>query len=205
MLVNHKYRFLFVHIPKTSGAAFRDYNKKRLSSWWRRDCEEIGAAHDGITPEVAERFRDYFKFTIVRDPWQMIASAYRFDTQGVRHDKHGVLKQRDIPLLEWLREKAQDSRFGPFPCQMRYVSANGNILIDHFCRQDRLAADMKVALAKIGAPYRADDWEKPKRHYYGDYDWKACFSDPAVRMMVEELCREDFEHFKWPSPFANNP
>jgi hypothetical protein len=30
MLVNHKYRFLFVHIPKTSGAAFRAYNRNRL-------------------------------------------------------------------------------------------------------------------------------------------------------------------------------
>jgi len=205
MLVNHKYRFLFVHIPKTSGAAFRAYNRKRLSPWWRKDCEEIGAAHDALTPEAAEKAKDYFKFTIVRDPWQLIASAYRFDTQGIRHDKQGALKQRDVPLVEWLEEKANDPRFGPFPCQLRYVSSEGKLLIDRFCRQDRLAADMKEILGGLGAPYRAEDWEKPTSHYYGSYDWKACFSDPAARAKVEELCREDFEYFRWPSPFGPNP
>jgi hypothetical protein len=205
MLVNHRYRFLFVHIPKTSGAAFRAYNRNRLSSWWRKDSEEICAAHDALTLAVAERFKDYLKFTIVRDPWQLIASAYRFDTQGIRHNKQGVLQQRDIPLVEWLEEKGKDPRFGPFPSQIRYVSYNKKLLTDRICRQDRLAADMKEILGQMGAPYHAADWEKPTSHYYGSYDWKAYFSDPAARRKVEELCREDFEYFDWPWPFAANP
>lgn len=205
MLVNHKYRFLFVHIPKTGGAAFRAYHKRRLSRWWRKDCDEIGGAHDALTPEIAARFQDYFKFTIVRDPWRMIASAYRFDTQGVRRNKQGVLKQRDIPILEWLDEKAADPRFGPFPNQFRYIAADGRLLVDHVCRQDRLADDMRVALGHFNAPYCATDWENPTRHFYGSYDWKACFDDPAVIRKVRDLCREDFEYFQWPCPFAEPP
>lgn len=204
MLVNHRYKFLFVHIPKTGGGAFRDYNKKYLSSRWRKNCEEVGASHDPLTPEIAERFKDYTKFTIVRNPWKMIASAYRFETGGISHDKEGVLRQREIPVLDWLEEKvADEARVGPFPSQIRYVSDQGQPLIDRFCRQEELTRDMSALMDDLGAPNHPDFWEKPVRHYYGDYDWKSCFDDPAVKARVEELCKRDFEYFRWDSPFAS--
>lgn len=202
MLVNHRYRLLFVHIPKTGGGAFREYHKKYLSCWWWKNCEEIGASHDPLTPEIAARFYDYTKFTIVRNPWKMIASAYRFETQGISRDKHGVLRKRDISVLDWLEEKAADeTRIGPFPSQIRYFTDQGKPLIDRFCIQEQLAEDMTILLEELGVPNHPEFWQKPVRHYYGDYDWKACFDDPAARARVEDLCRADFEYFQWDSPF----
>lgn len=202
MLVNHRYQLLFVHIPKTGGGAFRDYNKKYLSRWWRKSFEEIGPPHAPLTPEIAARFADYTKFAIVRNPWKMISSAYRFETEGISRDKHGTLRKRDIPILDWLEEQAADeARVGPFPSQFRYISDGDQLLIDRFCRQDNLPQDMTQLMTDLGAPNHPDFWKKPVRHYYGDYDWKACLADPKVRSRIEELCRKDFEYFQWDSPF----
>jgi hypothetical protein len=203
MLVNHRYRFLFVHIPKTSGAAFREYNKKHLSSWWRRNCEEVRGAHEGLTPEIAQRFKDYFKFTIVRNPWRLIASAYRSDTQGVRYDKQGFLQKRDVSILDWLEERIEDDRYGPFPCQLDYISHDGELLVDQYCRQENLSEEIKEVLNQLGAPYQDEDWVEPKRHYYGDYEWKGYFADPRVQERVRSVCERDFEFFGWQRNFAS--
>jgi len=203
VLVNHRYRFLFVHIPKTSGAAFREYNKKRLSSWWRSNCEEVRGAHEGLTPEIADRYSDYFKFTIVRNPWRLIASGYRFDTQGVRRNKQGVLQKRDVSVLEWLQERINDDRYGPFPCQLDYISHDGKLLVDRYCRQESLGNDLREVLGKIGVAYREEDWLAPKRHYYGDYNWKEYFRDPRVQEKVREVCGKDFEFFGWDPDFES--
>lgn len=203
MLVNHRYRFLFVHIPKTSGAAFREYNKKHLSSWWRRNWEEVRGTHEGLAPELAEHFKDYFKFTIVRNPWCLIASGYRFDTQGVRYSKQGFLQKRDVSILDWLEERIRDERYGPFPCQLDYISHDGKLLVDEYCRQENLSKEIKGVLNKLGAPYQEKDWIAPTRHYYGDYDWKEYFLDPRVKERVRNVCEKDFEFFGWDSDFAS--
>jgi hypothetical protein len=203
MLVNHRYRFLFVHIPKTSGATFREYNKKHLSSWWRRNWEEVRGAHEGLTLEIAERYKDYFKFTIVRNSWRLIASGYRFDTQGIRHDKKGLLQKSEISVLDWLEKRIKDDRYGPFPRQFDYISENGKLLVDHYCRQENLSTEIKVVLDKLRAPYNVKDWNAPKRHYYGEYDWKSYFEDSRVREKVREVCSKDFEFFGWDPNFES--
>lgn len=197
MLINHRYQFLYVHIPKTAGGSFRTYNRKNLSRWWRKDYEEVGAAHAPITPEIAERFKDYTKFTIVRNPWKLIASAYRFETEGVSQDREGNLRKRDILLLDWLEEHVAESRIGPFPSQLGYSGHNGRILLDRFVRQDDIVNEMRKLMLELGAPFDAKAWESPQRHYYGDYDWRSYFKAPEVVARVEELCRADFEYFGW--------
>ena len=200
MLVNHKYKFLFVHIPKTSGATFRTYNRLHLSPrWWKR-YEEVSGAHDPLTRVIAERYRDYYKFVIVRNTWALIASAYRFETQGVSTDRQGRLRRRDISLHDWLNELLATQSHGPFPCQLKYVSDAGGLLVDHLCHQDDLAEGMRHVLTAIGAEYDPADWQKPARHYYGEYDWKSYFTDVRTRELVESLCKEDIDYFGWKFP-----
>src|ERR1043165_2326675 len=123
MLVNHRHKFLFVHIPKTAGGAVREFNRKRLAHWYNKGWEEIGGAHDPLTREMANLYPDYFKFAIFRNPWKLIASGYRFDTEGISFNKKtGKMRQRAVSILEWLQERETDRSLGPFPSQMAYVS-----------------------------------------------------------------------------------
>lgn len=198
MLINHRYKFIFVHIPKTGGAAFRSYNREHLSRRWWRQYKEIGAAHSPLTRTVSDEYPDYFKFTIVRNSWKLIASAYRFDTQGVRTDRNGKICHREISLHDWLLEQSTRTKYGPFPNQLGYVSDDAGLLVDYLCHQETLAEDMRHVLQTIGAEYDESAWTSPKRHYHGNYDWKNFFDDPATRNLVYQLCKEDIEYFGWP-------
>jgi signal recognition particle subunit SEC65 len=198
MLVNHRYKFIFVHIPKTAGGTFRTFNRKRLARWYSKGWEEINGAHGPMTREIANRYPDYFKFAIFRNPWKLVASGYRFDTEGISFNKRtGQVRKRDVTILEWLMERETDHSSGPFPNQMAYVSDSQGMLVDRICLQERLADDMRDVLGRLGIKYHPEDWEQPKRHFYGDYDWKAYFVDPAVREMVRKLCEKDFAYGQW--------
>ena len=200
MLVNHKYRFLFVHIPKTSGGGFRTYNRLNLSPrWWKR-YEEVGAAHDPLTPEIAARFPGYYKFAIVRNSWKLVASAYRFETRGVSRDRDGNVRSRDISMYDWLQEKVLRPEHHTFPRQLPFISDGGRLLVDCTCQLDNLPHDIRHVLTAIGAPYRAEDWQTPAKHYYGEYDWKSYFADPKTRDLVYTLCKDDLEYFGWTFP-----
>lgn len=202
MLVNHRHKFLFVHIPKTAGGAVRAFNRKRLARWYGKGWKEIGEAHSPLTREIATRYADYLKFAILRNPWKIIASSYRFATQGISQNKKtGQTRQRDITMLQWLTELKPHHRSDPFPwpfpCQMDYVSDANGLLVDQICRHEHLAADMRAVLGRLGISYHAEDWEQPTRHYYGQYNWKDYFVDPEVRAQVQKLCAKDFAYHPW--------
>lgn len=198
MLVNHRYKFLFVHIPKTAGGTVRAFNRKRLARWYSKGWEELGAAHSPLTREIASRYAGYFKFAVLRNPWKLVASGYRFATQGIsRNKKTGHIRQREITMLEWLSELQPGHHSDPFPCQMDYVSDADGLLVDRICHHERLPQDMRGVLAELGIPYHGEDWEQPARHYYGQYDWEGCFRDPATRDQVRQLCQKDFAFHDW--------
>jgi len=202
MLVNHRHKFLFVHIPKTAGGAVRAFNQKRLARWYGKGWEEIGAAHAPLTRDIANRYPNYFKFAVLRNPWKLVASGYRFATQGIsRNKKTGQIRQRDITMLEWLKELTPHHRSDPFPwpfpCQMDYVADADGLLVDRICHHENLAADMRMVLERLGIPYHAEDWEQPTRHYYGEYNWKDYFAYLEVRAQVQKLCAKDFAYHPW--------
>ena len=74
MILSHKYKLLFVHIPKTGGAAIG-----RTIFKSDHDAKVLGNTHFGITKETAEQYKDYFKFSVVRNPYIINVSAYRFE------------------------------------------------------------------------------------------------------------------------------
>lgn len=199
MLVCDRYRFLFVHIPKTSGGAFRGYYRHNLRRWWWRKDHEVCRSHDPLTRELSEFYADYLKFAIVRNPWQLVASCYRFETKGVHRDKYGQLRREEIGLVEWLERKhaSQENGDHPFPCQLAYIADEQGLLVDHICRQERLGEEMPHIFDRLGLKFDLKSWQTQRAHDYGHYDWREYFQDKRTRDFVAEICRDDIEYFNW--------
>lgn len=83
-MINHEHKFLFIHIPRTSGSSIErqfQYNERKernkhwnLNDWKNNLCDED--------------FKSYFKFTLVRNPWDIIISKY-FDRGWYSSPKKG--------------------------------------------------------------------------------------------------------------------
>lgn len=93
-MISHKLRFIFIHIPKTSGNSLSLFLKdfidndviQRSSKMGEKQgisilCEKtrMDIKHANITyyeKTYCEKINDYFKFTIVRNPYDRILSFY---------------------------------------------------------------------------------------------------------------------------------
>lgn len=95
-MISHKFRFIFIHIPKTSGSSlsvflksFTDNTILKTSNIIQQInnlqviCERTGMdiKHKDIKYYenlYGNKINDYFKFTIVRNPYDRILSFYFF-------------------------------------------------------------------------------------------------------------------------------
>lgn len=73
--INDRFRFIFVHIPKTGGLSllYSLFNEERLLG--HRSILQYKYAN-------IRKFHEFFKFTIVRNPWNRFASSYFFLSMG---------------------------------------------------------------------------------------------------------------------------
>ena len=97
-MINHKYKCIFIHIPKTGGSSIestldgRDWwhwTDNLNDTTWSRDGEkrdDLVNPHTSILKHINveearkayfEEWRAYYKFTIVRNPYDWIFSCYR--------------------------------------------------------------------------------------------------------------------------------
>jgi hypothetical protein len=107
MIVCHKYKFLFIEIPKTASTSVgsclnqligRDNlinvseTKENQSDLYKK-CYRHCTIEDAYVdfPET----RSYFRFTFVRNPWDLYVSHYLFKKQTLKEDLP--------PFNDWLK------------------------------------------------------------------------------------------------------
>lgn len=105
MVISHKYKCIFIKIPKTAGTAiyrfFESHDPESIRSdlsqwpWGHRTAAEV--RND---PEVAPYWDSYFKFAFIREPTKWLVSLYNYE-HGFDYSKdryssiHSVLADYD--------------------------------------------------------------------------------------------------------------
>lgn len=73
-MINHKHKFIFIHIPRTGGTSIEQqfsYDGDRSGDGkkhWNLDQYKEALSN--------EQFDNYFKFTFIRNPWDIVISKY---------------------------------------------------------------------------------------------------------------------------------
>src|SRR4051812_39230730 len=75
-MISHEHRCIFVHIPKTAG---NSVNRVFGIGW--QDHKDLQRYHAELP---AELFATYFKFAIVRNPWDRLLSDYNYQVKKSR-------------------------------------------------------------------------------------------------------------------------
>ena len=147
--------------------------------------------HAGSRTEVgAETFDSYFKFSIVRNPWDRLISQYTYMRQ--RPDLRSYIgMESDAPLAEYLERIAEIEHVQWMPQVSFIQDAKGRDMTDFIGRFETLEADMQHVFARIGTNCprlpRMNVSEREREY--------RCYFDAATCLTVARMYAADIEHF----------
>jgi hypothetical protein len=200
--INHKNKYIFVHVPKTAGVSI-------LSS-----VNEGGGMWDNVmghTPisEIRKRHRkeydEYFKFAFVRNPWDRIVSAFHFLTNGGRGNEEDQKRQKyliknyngdfkkfikSLPLKKYLVKL--NTFYSLHFLEQTYwlCDERGNIDVDFVGKFENLKDDFK-RVCKCGGIKSAE----LSRHNKSTHNHYTKYYDEEMINIISELYEKDISLF----------
>ena len=209
MIVSHKHKFIFIHLGRTGGRALT----RALAEHCGEDdiitpVDGVGRNYSGyrrhatsaeIRARIGEdRFADYFKFTIERNPWDKILSRYRDYTNNPRGRLYKRLPQliggKPLSFDNWFALRVWQARllgFGHhrFPGLDDGYIEDGRVTVDFIGRYESLDAHLGLIAQRLGldlAPlprigHVAVARDKPYTDMYS----------ASMRRLVEDLYAQD--------------
>jgi len=207
MPISHKYKCIFIHIPKSGGTSILNAldiihgdtsteNRKSLVGWISsEDLKAYGFASPTLQHLTAndirkiipeEIFKNYYKFAIIRNPWERMLSQYLFDESLGLPSIAGKPKKK-VSFVEYLKD------LSVFLRQEQYefiTDVNGNLLVDYVGRLENLEKDFKIICKNIGAPEPYLPFENTTKHtHYSEYYTE------ETKQIIQKLFKNDIEMF----------
>ena len=180
MYVSHDHKFLFVHIPKTGGTALL----KMYPGLIRH-----GKKHDSLADlKNPDRYRDYFIFAVVRNPYRRYVSYYRWR-------KHYSDRSLDRNNPEALQSLKSFSCFIKWMVKYHAVFSQFNY-INHPFLATTVYKYEETDLSTILPGARAVP-KNEKVYYLGDYEWTDYIDEEGIAL-INRYCAEDFKRFNYP-------
>jgi hypothetical protein len=179
-MISHKHKFIFIHIPKTGGGSlekvFRnldtEYNNMKL-------------LHSPISDYPMER-KHYFKFTFVRNPWDLRVSYYFYNkTQGTFRGRHA----RNKSFSEYVKFYSKKRKSLIARPQVYFLGRDVNN-VDFIGRFENLQNDFNKVCGEVGIPRQ----ELPHAHKTNHKHYTEYYDD-ETRQVVAEKYKKDIEYF----------
>lgn len=168
-MISHAHRCIFIHIPKCAGQSIETAFLEDLGLDWAtravlllrpNDRPEIGPprlahliARDYLRHHYLSRelFDSYFKFAVVRNPWERAVSTYRYLNINESFDDFVDRLTRSCS------EGEADSEFWFFRPQVDFVMDEaGTIVVDSVVHFENIATEFShvAATVNLQAPLR---------------------------------------------------
>ncbi len=183
-------RSLFIHIPKCAGVSVNRTLYGNLAGGHRTFEHYLGAFEP-------RNVLGYFKFTIVRNPWDRLVSAYHFLRDGGFSEKDSMLAESELGgfsdfdafVRGWLsRENVW--KFPHFKPQHHFIlERRHKIKLDYIGLFENLDADFAHIAQRIGINRRLAGSNRSSHQDYRDY-----YSE-ETRALVARVYREDIALF----------
>ena len=128
-MVNHKHKFLYLHLPKTGGTSINKFFNDRFND------NEFDFGHPYLS-DYGNKISHYFKFTIVRNPYDRLVSAFFYMSKyskfqsDINFRKHWKLKDDTFEsfVIQKLPKIVDDPKIRPrhFKPQVDFGTAGLN-------------------------------------------------------------------------------
>jgi hypothetical protein len=197
MPISNELKLIFIHIPKNAGTAITNSKTAKFFSGGHQSAKEI-------MNQYPKEWNQYFKFAVVRNPWDRVVSNYEYaimeksywhhineNNPGAAHFDYHTLKNKTfedcVNLLYKNRESLRHQGWSP---QYVWISDNDkNVLVDKIFYHEKLDTDeefnkMIPDLEKVNISTR-------KSTNYKDY-----YTDDLINK-VSEIYDYDIKLFKF--------
>jgi hypothetical protein len=198
-MISEKYQATFIHIPKTGGSTISSalsqntfkylperINKHKCSAL---DPHEWTIKHSRIH-ELDTRYQNFYCFTFVRNPWDLMVSSYSWWTQKtslISRKKYGkLLKQLGFKSFIISNSSYINECYHKNEGQLYWL----NDTIDFVGKFENLQQDFNTICDKIGIPHQQLPHKNKSKHkHYTEY------YDDETREIVAERYAKDIESF----------
>ena len=200
-IVSKKYKFIFIHIPKTGGSSIAEpeYLSGQGALIAHLGSEDhVQAGHIravGLKNMLQGSWDDYFKFAFVRNPWDRIVSLYYYFLQDPEKQRTALGKEIAKPgsFKEFCRQLDSIELDPHFDPQISYlIDYEGQFLLDYIGRFESIDSDINLICNKIGLPtvklphFRKSDHDSYHNHY-----------DNESAEIIAAKYKSDIEAFKY--------
>jgi len=189
-MISHKYKFIFIHIRKTGGTSIECIFKKNVGGAFEngRSVQYKHENAERMKKLFPEEWDKYFKFTIVRNPFDLLVSRY-FWSRDEQHLKS--FKERSFSqfLLDVNKNNLPIKWTIP-TCQYDQITIGGKSGMEYIGKFENLQEDFNIICDKIGIPKQQIPHKNKSKHkHYTEY------YDDETRQIVAELYAKDIEYF----------
>ena len=191
MIISNSHNFVFVATTKTGSTSI----EKCLESYKsKHKITHLDGSYNKHCPLkiIYQKFpfiEDYFKFAIVRNPFDWVASWYFY-----RKTRPNENNTKSISFKEWLIDEDSSAYnikgIGLTLSQYDIISCDANIKIDFIGKYENLQEDFDIICDKIGIPRQELPRKNRSNHkHYTEY------YDDETRKIVAEKYAKDIEYF----------
>lgn len=180
---------IFVHIPKCAGISV---NKALFGN--------LAGGHTTLEQYLniyePKNVLSYFKFTIVRNPWDRVVSAYHFLKQGGLNNNDREFYKNELVNFDsfddfvknWLVYPENLKKYHHFQTQSHYILDKYNkVKLDFIGYLENIDKDFEYICNKMNIEVTLPNSNKSNRNNYQDY-----YSD-ETRAIVAEVYKQDIE------------
>ena len=196
MIVCKKKQLVYFHNPKTAGSSITfvlaphstkagQLDMKELEkqgSGWQGKVHHDGHQHFRMTHTQYGEFRNFFKFSFVRNPFDMVLGFYE-----KTKERHHVKTFEQFLTSVWYRGPDHALKY----TQTEYLDADN---LDFIGRYENLYDDWKFIANKFDLPNELPHFNQRKNPQLKDY---RKHYDETTRMLVEKRYRKDLEVFNY--------
>lgn len=136
-----QHKCIFIHIPKVAGISITHGLGFHKTHTWHIPLKY----YESIEPE---KFKNYFKFGLVRNPWDRLFSTYQFLQNGGISEKDAALTNliKHYPnfssfVSTWMSKEAAHSIIHLTPMHLFFENQQGMIAADFIGRFENIEQD----------------------------------------------------------------
>lgn len=229
MLVSHRHRFIYTKTAKTGGTSVESFFERFClpEGQWKQSHERAehvsehgiigyrgpggersGAVWWNHMPAAAIRagiggevWNGYFKFCVVRNPFEKCISAFYHLGRGYRVDpalreelRHEHLTAEQLRFIGFLRHRA--------PVDRDKYLIDGEFCLDDVIRHESMETDLRKVCDRIGVPYDGRYLPGFKRGIRPRWATVGSLYTGRSRALVEEAFAFELEFFGYRFPDA---